>query len=119
MVFPAAGYVALAIEAVAQMSSQQPDIPSSYKLQNVKISTAIVLTDESETDMMFEMRATQGHILMESRWFSFTVSSVNASGEWTEHATEMVITEMSDHGKASHRMLCTPELTFTVKQSSL
>ena len=72
----------------------------------------MILTDESETDMMFEMRATQGHIFTESRWFSFTVSSVNASGEWTEHATGMVISEMSESSRANHRTLCTSELTF-------
>ena len=101
------------------MSSQQLDIPSCYKLQNVKISTAIVLTNESETDMMFEMRATQGNTLTDSRWFSFTVSSVNASGEWTEHATGNIISEWIDPSKANDLILCTSELTFTAKQSSL
>ena len=97
------------------MSWQQPDIPSFYKLQNVKISTAIVLTDEGETDMMFEMRATQAHNLTESRWFSFTVSSVNASDEWTEHATGLVIAEKGDPSKANHQALRTLQLTPTAK----
>jgi SAM-dependent methyltransferase len=74
---------------------QLPDARSLYKLQNVKINTAMVLTDERQTDMMFDMRATQGQISTESRWFSFTVSSVNASNEWTEHATGMVAAETS------------------------
>ena len=83
----------------------QSDVSTCYKLQNVKFSTAMILTDEGETDMMFDMRATQGQASTGSRWFSFTVSSVNASRDWTEHATGMVATEMSDLYEATTDIL--------------
>ena len=83
----------------------EPDVSSRYELQNVKISTAMILTDEGEADIMFDMRATQGQASTGSRWFSFTVSSVNSSRNWTEHATGMVAIEMSDLDKATTDIL--------------
>ncbi|KAF2837925.1 hypothetical protein M501DRAFT_977330 [Patellaria atrata CBS 101060] len=79
IVFPAAGYIAMAVEAARQTVHPQP---VTYRIETMKISSAIILHDDSQTEILFDLKSFSGSDFN----FTFNVSSVT-SGKWTEHAT--------------------------------
>lgn len=83
VVFPAAGYVALAIEAVTQVrGSTIATTADAYTLRDVKISSAMVLKEDSDVEIMFDLRI----VSRKQETYQFVVSTVSG-GTWTEHAT--------------------------------
>ncbi|KAF6827014.1 KR domain-containing protein [Colletotrichum musicola] len=80
IVFPAAGYISLAIAAASQATGL-PFQQNSYTLQNVKIKSAMVMKQGVGTEMIVDLR------VLESPHadFDFAVSTVTA-GKWMVHA---------------------------------
>ncbi|CAG7918788.1 unnamed protein product [Penicillium olsonii] len=86
IVFPAAGYVALAVEAITQIrNSSISGMKDVYTLREVNIKAAMVLKDGLSTELMFDLRAVPG----QSATYHFAVSTFS-QGIWTEHATGAV-----------------------------
>lgn len=86
VVFPAAGYVALAVEAIIQIQGSTIATTSdAYTLSDVKISSAMLLKEGSDTEMIFDLHAISGH----QGAYEFVVSTVY-NGTWSEHATGSV-----------------------------
>ena len=81
IVFPAAGYVCMAGEAIRQLTGTQ-----DFTLRNVLIKTALVLHDGAETEMMTSLRPVRLTDSFESDWYEFAVSSYNGTS-WTKHCT--------------------------------
>ncbi|KAH9209066.1 hypothetical protein DL95DRAFT_467116 [Leptodontidium sp. 2 PMI_412] len=82
VVFPAAGYLVMAVEAARQTVAVPFDTRANYHLQGVSISAAMVLREESGTEISFDLQKSAGSEL----FFHFSVSSVS-SGKWTKHAS--------------------------------
>ncbi len=79
--FPAAGYISLAIVAANQSTS--PSLQTKcYTLRNVKIQNALILNDGSNNEIVVDLRYSD----LAQRKFEFTVSSV-VSDKWTIHAS--------------------------------
>ncbi|KAI1743139.1 ketoacyl-synt-domain-containing protein [Xylaria scruposa] len=93
VLFPATGYLALAIEAITQINSQstQPLEVESYTLRDVLISSPTVIPDDdSGTEIIFHLHPMDGKAEFlsngrKSQWYSF--SAINyASKSWKESA---------------------------------
>jgi NADPH:quinone reductase-like Zn-dependent oxidoreductase/SAM-dependent methyltransferase len=85
VVFPVAGYVAIAGEAVRQISHAPPG--SGYRLRHVIIHEALLLADAVEISTCF-----RNHRLNDSEdstWYDFVISSYNGSA-WIKHCTGQV-----------------------------
>ena len=83
IVFPAAGYVCLAVEAITQIRGSSIAAANEvYTLHNVNITSAMVLKESLSTELMFDLRAAPG----QSATYQFAVSTFS-QGTWTEHAT--------------------------------
>lgn len=87
-VFPAAGYFAMAIEAITQLHelAEKPasDI-AAYVLRDVTINKALVTPDDDEgVEVMLNMRRAT---LDGAKWWDFGVSSVDGEGVQKEHMT--------------------------------
>lgn len=82
VVFPAAGYITMAGEAIRQVSGA-----SDYSLRNLSITTAMILQESNE--MIFSMRPVRLTTSLDSAWFEFTISSYNGTS-WTKHCTGQV-----------------------------
>ncbi|KAH8890708.1 KR domain-containing protein [Thozetella sp. PMI_491] len=87
-VFPAAGYFAMAIEAITQLHelAEKPasDI-AAYVLRDVAINKALVTPDDDDgVEVMLNMRPAT---LDGAKWWDFGVSSVDAEGVQKEHMT--------------------------------
>lgn len=85
VVFPFAGYVAMAGEAVRQMAG----IDAGYSMRHVVAHAAMVLTHEKGVELITTLRR---HALTDSdvsEWYEFSLSSYNGA-TWTKHAEGQV-----------------------------
>ncbi|KAI9934559.1 hypothetical protein MW887_000174 [Aspergillus wentii] len=82
IVFPAAGYVAMAGEAVRQMTGS-----TDYSLKNVFIRNALILDGTAE--IMTNLRPVKLTDHVDSIWFDFTISTYQ-NGKWKKHVVGQV-----------------------------
>ena len=82
IVFPFCGYIALAGEAVRQLTK----IGDGFSIRNIIVSTALVLTEGKPTEMMTTFRRHRLTNFLTSAWWEFTVSAYNGRN-WTKHCT--------------------------------
>ncbi|KAK6852913.1 hypothetical protein PG995_011464 [Apiospora arundinis] len=110
IVFPAAGYVAIAGEAVSQHLNAHKD---GYTVREVHIGSAMLLRSDSPTELITTLRPKMLSAKLDSKWFEFAVSSHNGS-DWVKHCWGLVIS-----GRPSSSSACgqAPE-TFTRKVST-
>lgn len=83
IVFPFAGYVAIAAEAARQVSNIQEGV----ELRNVSVQTALVVPDESNTpiELITTLRRHRLTDSQDSEWWEFAVVAHNGRA-WTKHA---------------------------------
>ncbi|CAG8947878.1 unnamed protein product [Penicillium salamii] len=75
IVFPAAGYIMMAGEAMEQIKSNAP----GFTIRNMKLDTAMVLSQSHPTEIMTSLRRNR-----RGKWYGFTMSSHNGM-RWIEH----------------------------------
>ena len=109
-VFPAAGYFAMAIEAITQLH-ELSDKPASdiaaYVLRDVSIKKALVTPDNDDgVEVMLNMRpsATDG-----TKWWDFGVSSVDGEGVQKEHMTGSISIRTGPGGADKRQPKTVPE----------
>jgi acyl transferase domain-containing protein len=84
IVFPAAGYVAMAGAAVGQLTSS-----TAYTVQEVNIATAMLITDRGTREIMTSLRRRDWTTTNVSRWWEFTIAS-ESNGTWMKHCWGLV-----------------------------
>jgi NADPH:quinone reductase-like Zn-dependent oxidoreductase/SAM-dependent methyltransferase/NAD(P)-dependent dehydrogenase (short-subunit alcohol dehydrogenase family) len=85
VVFPFAGYVAMAGEAVRQMTG----VNAGYSMRHVVVRAAMVMTHEKGVELITALRR---HALTDSdvsEWYEFSISGYNGA-TWTKHAEGQV-----------------------------
>lgn len=114
VVFPAAGYFAMAIEAITQMNTDSvvPAEIYSFTLRNVSIKTALVVPDnDNGVETLFSLRCHKNGPAppaknLSQQLYTFSVSSIAVQGDiWNEHATGMIGFNMSTRGKYQNTCL--------------
>lgn len=93
-VFPAAGYVAMAI-AAASWEHGHPEQISGYSLRNLDIKSMLKLPEDGEgVETIFSMDTANG---ASSSWAHFNISSVTRDAEdWNEHCSGLIKLEISE-----------------------
>ncbi|KAI1379651.1 fatty acid synthase S-acetyltransferase [Hypoxylon crocopeplum] len=94
-IFPFAGYIAIAGEAVRQISEEN----EGFSIRNIIVSMALVLAEGKPTEMMTTFRPHRLTNSLNSSWWEFTVSSFNGH-VWTKHCTGEVTALSSNLGSA-------------------
>ena len=94
IVYPAAGYIAMAIEAALQRSHlKEPSVtPSSYKLRDINIGKMLLVPDNPEgVETMFTLRPFNRSSRKSSDlWDEFRVFSYSANEGWNEHCRGLI-----------------------------
>lgn len=85
VVFPFVGYVAMAGEAIRQVTLSPLGV--AYRLRHVIAHRALLITDSVE--VATALRVHQLNDLEDSPWYKFTISSYDGSS-WTKHCTGLV-----------------------------
>ncbi|KAI8948652.1 hypothetical protein F4801DRAFT_556050 [Xylaria longipes] len=97
IVFPAAAYIAMAIEAVYQatlMTTWKEEIPSKYRyrLRDVKFSRALVIEEDLETRYTLALSPLRGGQGAVRSWYEFRVCSLKDTIH-AEHSTGLICIE--------------------------
>jgi SAM-dependent methyltransferase len=83
VVFPCAGYIAIAGAAVRQLAGS-----NDFSLRQLSIKTALVLQDKA-VELMTSLRYSQSTSRSPSEWYDFSIISYNGMS-WTEHCAGQV-----------------------------
>ncbi|EFE31625.1 polyketide synthase, putative [Trichophyton benhamiae CBS 112371] len=97
IVFPFCGYIALAGEAIRQLT----DIEEGFSVRNILVSTALVLNEGKPTEIMASFRPHRLTNSLNSAWWEFTVTAYNGRN-WTKHCTGEVSALSTALGQAQN-----------------
>ncbi|KAF2972065.1 hypothetical protein GQX73_g1627 [Xylaria multiplex] len=82
-IFPAAGHMSLAIEALRQIYETSGKRVDGVKLRDLDIKTALVIPDDDDgVEIILNLASPTEPA---SDWYTFSVESPGADGEWTIH----------------------------------
>ncbi|KAI2634451.1 hypothetical protein GGS21DRAFT_543554 [Xylaria nigripes] len=88
--FPAAGYLSLAIEALRQTSEISGISFQGFKLRDIDIKAAMVIPDDDDgLEIILNLQSPTDPT---SPWYSFSVESPGDDGEWTVHCKGRIST---------------------------
>ncbi|KAI1760054.1 hypothetical protein GGR53DRAFT_106147 [Hypoxylon sp. FL1150] len=82
VIFPFAGYVAMAGEAIRQVAGADPG--SSYHLRHIVARTALLLSESKPVEIITTLRRKRLTDSDESQWYEFNITSYSGSA-WTKH----------------------------------
>ncbi|KAI1426161.1 polyketide synthase [Xylaria sp. FL1777] len=102
IVFPATGYMAMAIEAVSQVTSakKKPVASLAFELRNFNVSAALVIPDE-ERDVYSSAKDLELHTTMSRR----KISNSNSSDDWHDFSvTSWLANQTTLHCSGSIRV---------------
>lgn len=98
-VFPAAGYIALGVEAATRTYQALPNAReiTGYTFQNVNIEATLTIPeDDYGVEIIIGAELVGKAMPDEPAWLKFTVTSVSrASSEWTQHCTGLAKVEVA------------------------
>ncbi|KAJ5823826.1 Acyl transferase/acyl hydrolase/lysophospholipase [Penicillium robsamsonii] len=86
IVFPATGYLAMALEASIQLNKNEEKV-ARYVLRDVEIQSALVLNETSAVEVMISLqKSTQN----QEHLYNFHIYSISEENRWTKHCTGWV-----------------------------
>ncbi|KAG5979866.1 Type I Iterative PKS [Claviceps digitariae] len=88
IIFPFCGYIAMAGEAVRQMTG----VDEGFTIRNMNVSTALMLSEAEPTEIIATFRPHPLTKFLDSSWWDFTVTAYDGS-KWTKHCTGQVCAE--------------------------
>lgn len=94
IVYPAAGYLAMAMEAAAQRALMRKagTIIEGYQFRDVVISSGLIIPETpSEVEVVISVKAYSESVRTPSNlWDEFCISSVSSDDRWTEHCRGLI-----------------------------
>ncbi|KAJ9206236.1 hypothetical protein DTO021D3_4917 [Paecilomyces variotii] len=82
IVYPFCGYIALAGEAIRQLTN----VNGGFSIRSIIVSTALVLSEGKPTEIMTNFRPHRLTNSLNSSWWEFSVSAYNGRN-WTKHCS--------------------------------
>ncbi|KAJ5624630.1 Fum1p [Penicillium lagena] len=80
VIFPAAGYVAMAGEAMCQLHPGTRD----YSIKNMSFKSPLLLRDEQVVELVTSLRTVKFNDYADSEWYSFNIMAYDGT-DWTTH----------------------------------
>ncbi|KAK2755488.1 Type I Iterative PKS [Arachnomyces sp. PD_36] len=111
MVYPGAGCLAMAIEAMRQISVSESSRPiRGYRLRQVEITRALIVPDTSDGVEVQLLLKPHDAGSLAPNWRGFQISSATVDGEWTEHCRGFVGVDIEEkNGQPSKSYLSSTE----------
>ncbi|KAM3498690.1 hypothetical protein MY10362_008002, partial [Beauveria mimosiformis] len=99
VVLPAAAYIAMAGEAARQLmdivtTCTDPAHRTSYTVRDLQLTNAMLLGNDTVTEVITSLRPKQLTIALNSSWYEFCITSFNGH-TWTKHCKGLVIASPS------------------------
>lgn len=106
IVYPGAGFICLAIEAMAQMTTVQGDEEhlSGFHLRDIDIQLALVVPDNAVgIEIQTSLFPVSDKAIGAKGWKNFEIVSVTAEGKWTQHAQGLITAETDGISEATSK----------------
>ena len=100
IVFPFAGFLAIAIEAAQEICGSRQ---AAVDLRNVVINTPLPINEELPTELLTTLRRCRLTDSQDSEWWDFTISAHNGS-DWTRHCVGQVRANSDGEIPAAHAL---------------
>ncbi|KAI1114223.1 ketoacyl-synt-domain-containing protein [Nemania sp. NC0429] len=95
-VFPMAGYLAMALEAVGQKAKEANIHFDKFELRDVSITAPLIISDE-DVEMTTTLRPYQeGSLVGSEIWDEFRIRSWTKTAGWKEHCKGRIVVETTD-----------------------
>ena len=108
ILYPAAGYIAMAIEAACQIAEKGRAI-RDFRLRDIQISAAAMVVEDFDLEFIFQLRP---HLIAtrdkSSTWLEFTVSTCANSQDLRQNCSGLLVIEyesMDDSAMTNERRL--------------
>jgi acyl transferase domain-containing protein len=105
IIYPAAGYLAMTIEAAYQKAVDAGAAAiTGYELREISIGQAMIIPDESgEVESMLTMRSyAESSRTTSDIWDEFRISSAGDDGTWTEHCRGLISVKFKQPSSEVH-----------------
>ncbi|KAL4896611.1 hypothetical protein BDV59DRAFT_198970 [Aspergillus ambiguus] len=93
-VFPLAGYICIAVEAVSQksrLSGISADQVAGFRLREIQASKAFILDSDVQYETLVSLKAySEGTRAYSNEWNEFTISSWSSGRGWLEHCRGLI-----------------------------
>lgn len=99
IVYPEAGFICLAIEAVVQkLLLQETKVPvSGFCLRDVDLEQTLILPDNSHgIEVQTTLSPVGDKAIGSQGWMNFGIETVTSDGRWTQHAKGAIIAEFDN-----------------------
>ncbi|KAI1774978.1 putative FSP1 [Hypoxylon cercidicola] len=102
ILYPGAGYICLAIEAVTQVANMEAAAPNSkqisgYRLRDIDILQGLVVPDNADgIEVQTILRPVSDKAIGIRGWKHFEVCSVTPDNRWTQHAKGVINVEFEE-----------------------
>lgn len=96
VVFPCAGYLAMAVEAVRQVAGSPQT--EGFTLKSVVVQSALVITDSKPVEMLTSLSPVRLTNTLDSAWWKFCIVAHNGTG-WIKHCEGQVRPGQDAHQK--------------------
>lgn len=104
IIYPAAGYLSMAIEGAAYMASHELGDQKKiigYRLRDVDILNALVVPETAEgIELQLSLRPCSGRQLDTKDWLEFQVQSVTADNKWTDHCKGLIVVQLASDSRS-------------------
>lgn len=124
ILWPGAGFVCLAIEAIKQqlaaLKNNTQDL-RGYRLRQVEIHQALVVPDDDNgIEVQTVLHSVSDNVIGARGWKEFEILSVTADSRWTQHAKGFI----KEHqewcaGRRHHHWRCPMRYGFPVREQAL
>ncbi|RDW88161.1 hypothetical protein BP6252_00193 [Coleophoma cylindrospora] len=96
IIYPAAGYVCMAIEGFCQAFAKDSQDISKYRLRDIEVLNAVLIPETTEgIELQLSLRPAADKLPSAQGWYQFHVHSVapDHDDKWTEHCTGFISSE--------------------------
>ena len=102
IVYPGAGCIAMAIEAVRQLFQSSERTVTGYSLRDIRIMKALVIPDTAAgVEVQISLRHC-GDDSLEQGWQEFNIYSVDAEGNWNQHYRGLISPRLESDNEGVH-----------------
>ncbi|KAL2166565.1 hypothetical protein VTG60DRAFT_2512 [Thermothelomyces hinnuleus] len=102
IIYPAAGYLSMAIEGASYLASRNASDRKiqGYQLRDVGILNALVVPETAEgIELQLALRPCGDRALDTRDWSEFQIQSVSSENKWTDHCRGLILVEYASEGE--------------------
>ncbi|KAL8994704.1 MAG: hypothetical protein Q9169_005389 [Polycauliona sp. 2 TL-2023] len=104
VVYPGAGFVCLAIEAMAQMATMEgrDESIAGFRLRDIEMEMGLVIPENAEgIEIQTTLSPVSDKAVGSKDWKTFEIVSITSQGKWTRHAQGLIVGEFDGVSKTT------------------